>query len=236
MKTPSKKFGGVFVFPWYYASMSKPKIGDRVGAISHTNLISKTAYIFGYGVYDGDFVPETAGGWMGLALRHESTSNPRVTLDNGKVVWGCECWWGPETEIRARLEGFTTVVEIDIDESRRKAASEEKEPGIPEDKEYAEVIQTIEGEYPELDGVKSAFAEILNRHLGKPLRDAIQPVTTELFSILNVLHADGKIGGLSFYEIVVIDDELEANLGIVLPNEKVVTLTLVLRNSTSKTT
>lgn len=23
-------------------------------------------------------------------------SNPKIILDDGEVVWGCECWWGPE--------------------------------------------------------------------------------------------------------------------------------------------
>lgn len=21
--------------------------------------------------------------------------NPRITLDNGEIIWGMECWWGP---------------------------------------------------------------------------------------------------------------------------------------------
>lgn len=32
--------------------------------------------------------------------------NPCLELDNGDTVWGMECWWGPEEEIRARLAAW----------------------------------------------------------------------------------------------------------------------------------
>jgi hypothetical protein len=99
------------------------EIGTRIGAVSHSD--KDTIYIFGFGTYAGDEVPETAGGWMAEGLREYNIPNPKLVLDSGKVVWGCECWWGSEERVRKELEG-RTVVEIDIDEARR-AASEGQE-------------------------------------------------------------------------------------------------------------
>ena len=98
--------------------MPRRTVGDRVGAVSHSE--GDTIYIFGYGVYAGDEVPDTAGGWMGEGLRENGVTNPKIVLDSGKVVWGCECWWGSEESVRKNIEG-KTVVEIDIEEARKDA-------------------------------------------------------------------------------------------------------------------
>lgn len=29
--------------------------------------------------------------------------NPRIVLDNGGVVWGCQCWWGAPEKVRERF-------------------------------------------------------------------------------------------------------------------------------------
>lgn len=67
--------------------------GDRVGAISHSK--DDVLYLFGYGVYEGDFVPDPSLGVriFGDLLR---VNNPQIRLDSGKLVYGCECWWGAE--------------------------------------------------------------------------------------------------------------------------------------------
>ena len=65
-------------------------IGMRVGAIR--NADKSFVHLFGYGVYDGDLEhPE-----MGIP-------NPRLTMDDGAVVWGCGCWWGAEDEVKASI-------------------------------------------------------------------------------------------------------------------------------------
>lgn len=48
--------------------------------------------------------------WMkqGSVLR-----NPCIRLDDGRVVWGFQCWWGSEEYIR-RVIGDRTVVVVDI--------------------------------------------------------------------------------------------------------------------------
>lgn len=36
---------------------------------------------------------------------------PQITLDTGETVWGHECWWGPEVQVRSMMEG-RRVVEV----------------------------------------------------------------------------------------------------------------------------
>ena len=81
------------------------KPGDRVGAIQKADRT--TVYMFGYGVYDGDFPS---------APFIDDTSflipTPRLTLDNGGQVWGRECWWGSEERVKAMI-GDRKVVYVD---------------------------------------------------------------------------------------------------------------------------
>jgi len=65
-------------------------------------------HLLGFGVFDGDQVlPEQ------LAL-FEGHKNPRLTLDNGKQVWGIQCWWGAEDKIKDKIAG-RNIVNTDID-------------------------------------------------------------------------------------------------------------------------
>lgn len=90
-------------------------IGDRVGAILSQQGL--TVYFLGYGVYEGDFVPPADVN----PLLNQGRKNPKIRLDNGKTVWGCECWWGPEERIKGELANPNLkVVEVDIDEERKR--------------------------------------------------------------------------------------------------------------------
>lgn len=74
------------------------KVGDRAGAILSTN--DTEVRLLGYGVYDG-YVMHPEHGF----------ENPRITLDDGRHVWGMECWWGPEEKIKQMI-GTRTVVNV----------------------------------------------------------------------------------------------------------------------------
>ena len=79
----------------------KADIGDRVGAI--VSLKGDEAVMFGYGVYaGGDEIPPP--GIIG-PFNEYGITNPKILLDSGEIVWGCECWWGAEEKIRALVEG-----------------------------------------------------------------------------------------------------------------------------------
>ena len=77
--------------------------------------------IFGHGVYDGDFlVSPDASGPFAEALRELGRTNPRLTMDSGQVVWGCECWWGAEALLLASFaRRGLPVITVSIDAVRQ---------------------------------------------------------------------------------------------------------------------
>ncbi len=92
-------------------------IGTRVVAI----LEAKDGVVrsFGEGVYAGDFdLPENAGGF------NFGQKNPRIDLDNGKTVWGCDSWWGPREAVMKRVPADWKWEAVDIDEHRSANAKE----------------------------------------------------------------------------------------------------------------
>lgn len=98
--------------------MSRYNVGDRVGAISHSK--DGVVYLFGFGVYAGKKIPPENAGCFNFGL-----PNPCIQLDNGKEVFGCECWWGPEEQIKKEI-GERQVITIDIDDSRKGILPEVK--------------------------------------------------------------------------------------------------------------
>jgi len=64
-------------------------VGTRVFAVR--DCTKEELNIFGFGIYDGDFEHPYAKRYDAPGL-----TNPRITLDNGSIVWGCQCWWGAE--------------------------------------------------------------------------------------------------------------------------------------------
>lgn len=81
----------------------------RVFAIMDTD--DKEARVFGEGVYEGDHpYPEGRNG-----MTPPGVPNPRIKLDSGKYVYGCECWWGSVISAKNSIEGLT-IVEVDPDE------------------------------------------------------------------------------------------------------------------------
>lgn len=79
-------------------------IGDRVGAVQSADQIE--VKLFGYGVYEGDKIPES-GMFKELHLE-----NPCILLDNGKKVYGYQCWFGTEDEVK-KLIGDRKVTIVD---------------------------------------------------------------------------------------------------------------------------
>ena len=84
-------------------------------------------YFYGYGVYEGDF--EIPCAELGMRQREFDVwidglkaedivpenyvlKNPRITLDDGRLVWGAQCWWAPEDEVRQILEASDDVINV----------------------------------------------------------------------------------------------------------------------------
>lgn len=131
--------------------MKDLQIGDRVGALSHSDSDTQTIYVFGYGKYIGRRLPAEAPNVIGQAicmaakeaLEHgkklcdesgadfsivekgviDHYGNPCIELDNGKLVYGCECWWTSEAVVKDQVSRFPNVVELDIDVARATATA-----------------------------------------------------------------------------------------------------------------
>lgn len=98
------------------------KIGMRVGAVA--SMEEDVAEIFGYGIYEGDFKidnPDICS--FGIRMASLDVINPRILLDNGSTVWGCECWWGAEEGVKKKLEGKTVKI-ITVEEYRKRSNEE----------------------------------------------------------------------------------------------------------------
>lgn len=93
------------------------KAGTKVIALR--NVTRTDVFSFGEGIYLGDEVPpeDSPEGSTRAMLRSLGMSNPKIQLNNGKIVWGCECWWGDAEETREQYKGCTWH-EVDIDEER----------------------------------------------------------------------------------------------------------------------
>lgn len=65
--------------------------GMRVAAVR--NASNEEVYLYGFGVYVGDEVPEAGAKGFAAIAREYNHSNPKIVLDSGAIVWGGECWW-----------------------------------------------------------------------------------------------------------------------------------------------
>jgi len=202
----------------------KIEVGQRVGAISHSS--GGTVYFLGYGVYEGEFVPDAvAGGFMGKMLHEINRVNPRIKLDNGKTVWGCECWWGPEEEVRASLDNFVTVIDLDIDEARAHAIK----LSIPEDSEYVQIVRDIEDSFPGLDSLKTAVETALREFVGEPVDTVIEDLGVAVLEELALWRSLAVIKGLKSFAVDIEGNEVSVAIGILTPENKEVNLEFVLK-------
>lgn len=76
--------------------------GERVIAIR--NADDNSVYIFGEGIY------------LGKEISPLGFSNPKIKLDNGDIVWGYQCWWGPTERIKNEFIGSRNVVIVPIED------------------------------------------------------------------------------------------------------------------------
>lgn len=78
------------------------EIGDRVGAIQSAK--NNEVKFFGYGIYKGREIPPQNIGGLNIGI-----PNPKIELDDGTIVWGCECWWGSEEKVK-KIIGDRNIV------------------------------------------------------------------------------------------------------------------------------
>ena len=96
-------------------------INERVGAIF--SFEEKTVIFLGFGKYIDDKIPVEAVGFLADIARKNKLKNPCIELDNGTIVYGCECWWGEESEIQQHLKEYKkagyTIVNVNINDLRQ---------------------------------------------------------------------------------------------------------------------
>ena len=103
------------------------KAGERVGAILGAD--GSILKFLGYGIYEGEFYPIDAVGVLADGIKQiPDAKNPKIALDTGETVWGCECWWGNETAVKAYVEDWKnkgrTVISVSIEDVREKYKKE----------------------------------------------------------------------------------------------------------------
>lgn len=62
---------------------------------------------YGEGEYIGNKEPN------GGLLKDTGIKNPCIKLDNGKYVWGYQCWWGEAAIFNEKFQGEIIIVDVD---------------------------------------------------------------------------------------------------------------------------
>ncbi len=109
-----------------------PTPGSRIAAFLSIDTGKGEAEFLGFGTYVGDGIPPIAGGTLPEYLRGLLQTNPKFVLDNGDEVWGYECWWGSEEEMKKQMANWT-ITEVSIQEARERAkkyAEEDEEDDL----------------------------------------------------------------------------------------------------------
>ena len=96
----------------------------RVGCFLYIDWENKIAHFLGFGEFIGREVPDENARGLCPIIRKLGIKNPKIILDNKKIVWGGECWWSDEAGVVTGIEvlknkGFL-IKEVDIDEVRKK--------------------------------------------------------------------------------------------------------------------
>lgn len=87
--------------------MAKPTVGSRVAAVVSANQTQIN--FLGYGRYAGDFIPPADAVGFGSMLHQMCVPNPKIILDSGEEVFGCECWWSSAEAFDANIKGRELV-------------------------------------------------------------------------------------------------------------------------------
>ena len=91
-------------------------IGDNVCAILSAD--KNNVQVIGYGKYLGDEVPDRhVVGPLPKALHLASAKNPKLQMEDGTIVWGCECWWGDVTSANEFI-GDRNIINVDMEKVR----------------------------------------------------------------------------------------------------------------------
>lgn len=82
------------------------KVGDRIGAIFEAS--NTEVGLIGYGVYLGAETPPVGTLGIGNDLHAIGMASAKLQMDDGTIVWGHECWWGPEPSVKRLCRKYKT--------------------------------------------------------------------------------------------------------------------------------
>jgi hypothetical protein len=95
------------------------KIGDRVGCFLAMREGVGGIWL-GWGHYLGEEIPPNEGkNSLTAYLSGRLQANPKILLESGDIVWGCECWWGSEQEMTDARSKLPNIIEADIKMARQ---------------------------------------------------------------------------------------------------------------------
>lgn len=103
------------------------KVGDRVAAVVDIDPEKKVITLYGYGVYEGEEIPEDPNvKFMGLPASDLRRPLRKIQLDSGQIVWSFECYLADEAEIKKEFEVYEERF-LDIEEQRARIADISRE-------------------------------------------------------------------------------------------------------------
>lgn len=81
-------------------------MSQKVIALLSAN--EKEVISFGEGDYVGDeIIPKDLNiKGFGEIIKEAGIPNPKIVLDSGEIVWGCECWWGPKDKVQEKIDTY----------------------------------------------------------------------------------------------------------------------------------
>lgn len=94
-------------------------MGKEMFAMSHAD--DEAVYLFGFGTYEGEEIPPADSVGNAKLMHDQGQPNPKIKLEDGTIVWGCECWWGPKDRFDEQ-RGDRPIVKADLNEWRQQAA------------------------------------------------------------------------------------------------------------------
>ncbi len=101
--------------------ISNYAIGTRVIVMINNPQESLTVHLLGYGIYIANEVPdENAVGALASHCRKLGKLTPKIRLDDGRVVWGSEVFWGDATQLEELIDD-REIVHCDLDIERENA-------------------------------------------------------------------------------------------------------------------
>ena len=111
----------------YWGGYRKVPKNTRVAAMAGQNEDEyedeDVVNLYGFGVYVGDEIPPPDAN----PIINFGEPNPKIILDDGTIIWGCECWWAEESMIKNKIKP-EKIHMVDIHKIRREYGYKIKRP------------------------------------------------------------------------------------------------------------